>query len=114
MQGVQVRPLGPDTTCATPDHLHRSLQSSPAKVQFGLLNDRMIEVCPFSVARVVHAAVVKEQRRIEAAVIDPNWIRPRALRSRSGDQKTPTAAHMGGHQEEAAAIIAQGRRVNPA
>ena len=60
MQGVQVRPLGPHTTRATPDCLHFSPQTTGICIQFGLFNHRMIEVCPSPVARVVDAAVVEE------------------------------------------------------
>jgi len=81
LQGVEVRPLGPDTTRATPDHLHGSPKAASGQVQLRLLDDRMFKVSPGSVARIVDATAVEEQRGIEATFVDPDRIRPRALGS---------------------------------
>ena len=113
-QGIEVRPLGPDPARSTPDYPFSPTQLARLCIQLRLLNHRMIEVGPFSVACVVHPAAVEEQRRIEPALVDPDRIRPGALGPARRDQEIAAAAHMRGHQEESPAMVAQSRRVDAA
>jgi len=114
VQSMKVRPLGPDPPAPRQINPHGPAQLAGACIDLGLLNDRMIEVRPFSVASGSTRAAVEKQRRIEPTLIDPHRIRPGALGSASRDQEIAAAAHMRGHQEESPTMVAQSRRVDAA